>query len=373
MKDPYLTMKNFKKNRVKMPFMNRHVKEKCTRNAYTLRYLLLYFSSSQQRSSMNHVSSLIIFLLFSAPLLTGCSTKQLYTFDNIRLVRPEKQKTERAPSPSFLIHEWQKTYNRPGLVRAQRNGKETEIFIDPKTPVIYFDTRPFSTERTEYTNFIYRIHFSEIPFSLFPFHLATGKNVGILVIITVDRNRHPVLITTVNTCGCYVSITATNFLPRQAYPASWPAKEQPIYGEILPTRLTVNYPDSELRISIRPEVHRVMNIEILPPRAENKFHTETAELLPLKILHSLQLPDGKSTSMYYSNWPLRGHVKGAIKPWETLLLSLVSLDLYVGMDKEYGRTAETGNPFYTSLLPWNRKASDMNDFARFLRFYDWKL
>ncbi|BCL61645.1 hypothetical protein DGMP_23380 [Desulfomarina profundi] len=141
----------------------------------------------------------------------------------------------------------------------------------------------------------------------------------------------------------------------------------------MPARLTIDYPDSELRISIRPEVHRVMNIEIVPPHAENKFHTVTAGLLPLAILKSLQLSDGKFTSMYYDTWPLRGHVKGAIKPWETLLLSLVSLDLFVGMDKEYGRTAETGNSFYTSLLPWNRKASDMNDFARFLRFYDWKL
>ncbi|WP_457576423.1 hypothetical protein [Desulfomarina sp.] len=322
---------------------------------------------------MNHIFRFIVFLLFSTPLLTGCSSKQLYKFDNIRLVRPEKQQTERTLSPSFLIHEWQQKYNRPGQVRVRGNSRKAEVFIDSRTPVIYFDSRPFSTTNAEYTNLIYRIHFSEIPFSLFPFHLATGKNVGILVIITFDRNRHPVLITTANTCGCYVSITATSFLPRQAYPVGWPAKEQFIYGEILPTRLAIKKPVGELIISIRPEVHRVMNIEIIPSQAEQKYQKVPAKLLLLAKLKSLRLQDGKTTSMYYSNWPLGGHVRGAIKPWETLLLSLISLDLYVGMDKEYGNTDETSNPFYTSLLPWNRKASDMNDFARFLRFYDWKL
>jgi len=77
--------------------------------------------------------------------------------------------------------------------------------------------------------------------------------------------------------------------------------------------------------------------------------------------------------MFYDTWPLRGHVKGAIKPWESLMLSLVSLDFYVGMDKEYGNTAESGNPFYTSLKPWNRQRSDMNNFAGFLQFHGWKL
>ncbi len=54
--------------------------------------------------------------------------------------------------------------------------------------------------------------------------------------------------------------------------------------------------------------------------------------------------------MYYDQWPFRRHVKGAVKLWESLLLSLVSLDLYVGMDKEYSSTAEDRNSFfYTSL------------------------
>ena len=98
-----------------------------------------------------------------------------------------------------------------------------------------------------------------------------------------------------------------------------------------------------------------------------------ARLQPLSALKSLPLAAGRFTSMYYAHWPLAGYVKGAIKPWESLLLSLVSLDLYVGMDKEYEGTVEGAIPFYTSLKPWNRKRSDLNDFASFLQFYGWRL
>jgi hypothetical protein len=34
---------------------------------------------------------------------------------------------------------------------------------------------------------------------------------------------------------------------------------------------------------------------------------------------------------------------------------------------------ETSNPFYTSLKPWNRKASDMWNFTEFLEFWGWRL
>ncbi len=98
-----------------------------------------------------------------------------------------------------------------------------------------------------------------------------------------------------------------------------------------------------------------------------------AKIMTLKSLEMLPLENGESTSLYYDAWPLQGHVKGSIKPWESLLLGLVSLDFYVGRDKVYGDTALSGNPFYTSLFPWNRQASDMNNFAQFLNFLGWRL
>jgi hypothetical protein len=61
------------------------------------------------------------------------------------------------------------------------------------------------------------------------------------------------------------------------------------------------------------------------------------------------------------------------KFWETLLLSLISWDLFVEADKLYRDKEKDDNPFYTSLKPWNRTALDMWDFSRFLEFWGWKL
>jgi hypothetical protein len=54
-------------------------------------------------------------------------------------------------------------------------------------------------------------------------------------------------------------------------------------------------------------------------------------------------------------------------------MSLISMDFYVGTDKVYEDDGDYGNPFYTSLKPWNREASDMRDFPRFLEFWGWGL
>ena len=90
---------------------------------------------------------------------------------------------------------------------------------------------------------------------------------------------------------------------------------------------------------------------------------------PRENLNRLRI-NGHDTSFFRQYGMMKGHVKGAIKPLETILMSWLSLDLFVGTDKIYG---SDDNPFYTSLKPWNRKKSDMNDFARFLRFWGWDL
>ena len=89
-----------------------------------------------------------------------------------------------------------------------------------------------------------------------------------------------------------------------------------------------------------------------------------AELRPASELLRLPLKGrpGQTTSFFVEDGLLEGHVKGAWKPLETLFLGLFSLDLVVGMDKQYGNPQ---NPFYTSLRPWNREESDMNHFPRF--------
>lgn len=308
--------------------------------------------------------------------LTGCagqSTKAVREPQTVVVATETAPSPIAAHAPAFVLHGTEERYNRIGRVQALGSGRDTTVGIDPDEPVVYADTRPFETERGTYTNLVYRVHFSDLPFSLIPFHLGAGKHVGVLVVLTMDTHQQVLLVTLAQTCGCYAVTIPTRSLPVDRYPDDWPAGPLRVYGERLPALLPSIGRDERLHVVIRGEVHRVMDLQVGLKSAATAEQVHPAALLPLAALKQLPLTDGGRTSWYYTEWPLAGHVKGAIKPWETLLLSLVSLDLFVGMDKEYGDTAESGNPFYTSLLPWNRTASDMNDFAAYLRFNGWKL
>ncbi len=328
------------------------------------------------RASTNHSFRLFALLIVIGLLITGCAGRSnLPPQEQHITVVP--QATEESPvavlAPAFLLQGTQHPYNRIGQVVASSRGDRETISINTESPVVYAESRPFSTEKGVYTNLIYRIHFSELPYSLIPFHLGAGRHVGLLIILTLDARQRVLLVTTANTCGCYALTIPTATLPPSSYPEAWPMTPIPLYGERLPARLPAIETDDVLQAVIRADVHRIMDLQVV---ARASLVDETgvpATMLPLDILDRLPLDDGGTTSLYYKSWPLSGHVKGAIKPWESLLLSLVSLDFFVGMDKEYGDTGKSGNPFYTSLKPWNRSASDMNDFPAYLRFNGWKL
>lgn len=276
-------------------------------------------------------------------------------------------------SPVFVLQGVQDRHNRIGRVEALgEKGSET-VIINTKTPVIYAKTVPFSTAKGTYTNLVYRIHFPGTPFSLIPFYLGAGKNVGLLVILTLDAQQQLLLVTTANTCGCYAVSIPTERLPASSYPHDWSARPLSVFGERLPARLPSLQENETIAVVVRADVHRAMDLHSIPKTAPDFATARAAEVAALETLKKLPLHDGSYTSFYYENWPLSGHVKGAIKPWESLFLSLISLDFFVGMDKEYGDTRESGNPFYTSLKPWNRESSDMNDFAAYLRFQGWNL
>jgi len=275
-------------------------------------------------------------------------------------------------APAFRIIEAQEPYNRIGQVIATGTKACNKVAVDPDHAVFYADSSRMITEKSTYINLVYRVHFTEQPYSLIPFHYGAGSNVGLLVILTLDQARRIVLVTTAQTCGCYAVTLPTAALPEAAYPADWPSLSVSIHGERLPARLPAITPEDILVVVVRPEVHKVMDVQVINKASliEGATRAIVAEMDSLK---RLPLEDGTTTSLYYRNWPLTGHVRGAIKPWETLFLGLVSLDFYVGMDKEYGNTDVSGNPFYTSLKPWNRTRSDMNDFGRYLRFNGWNL
>jgi hypothetical protein len=161
-----------------------------------------------------------------------------------------------------------------------------------------------------------------------------------------------------------------------ALPEDW--KDEPLrfYGERLPNVLDYSQSKQpQLLVHVRPGVHRVMDLEVVDGQLWGKAPDQNlikADLLPVGMLETIPV-DGGFTSFYHQDGALKGHVKGSVKPWETIFLSLISLDFFVGTDKSYVNSYYYENPFYTSLKPWNRKDSNMYDFERFLRFWGWKL
>ncbi len=279
-------------------------------------------------------------------------------------------------SPVFIVYGHSQVYNRIGRPSvALEENSEQRVFIDTEDPVVYFLERTFKTEKATYTNFIYRVHFPGTPYSLIPFNLSAGKNVGIIVVVTVDADNRPVLVTTVHTCGCYKAIVPTRYLRREALPVNWYNAPLKVYGEKLPPELEFEgVPSPRILVHLRPGVHRVMDLEVRP---EQYLSSERFREIPMKMESISQLErlpfDGTTTSFFHQEGVLKGHVKGSVKPLETLFMSLISLDLFVGTDKAYSDTTETGNPFYTSLKPWRREDSNMWYFARFLRYWGWRL
>lgn len=272
-------------------------------------------------------------------------------------------------APAFRVHNPAQAYNRLGQPLASGSDpSQAEVRVDPGQPAIHYQALPFSTARGAYTNLVYRVHFSATPWSLLPFIIGAGRNMGLLVVITLDGGGRPLLVSTVATCGCYAAMVPTDLLDPAALPPHWRQQPQEVYGERLPARLDLaGLRHPRLLVTLRPGEHRVMDLAWLegpgPPGL-------AAPLLPASQLQRLPLPGGGVTSFYYQGGWLQGHVKGAWKPWETLVLGLVSLDGLVGMDKNY---PDADNPFYTSLKPWARTASDMRDFPRFLDYYGWRL
>lgn len=308
-------------------------------------------------------------------LISGCASPPLSSLDTARVqaVTAASPLGQNRNVPVFILYDADSPHNRIGTVEAVHKNDEVQVVVNGLEPTLYTAVRQFSTARATYTNHIYRIHFEETPHGLFPFHLTAGKNPGLLVIITMNQSQQPLLVTTVNTCGCYAAVVPFGWLDEALYPDDWPDETQSIYGEKLPSRLDKIFPDQQVEILIRPDVHRVMDVRVATGEGSAHNQIVVAPEIPLDVLRHLSIPGGGETSFYYANWPLRGHVKGAVKWWELLLLSVPSLDLLVGMDKDYGDTGLTGNAFYTSLQPWYRAASDLNDFAGFLQFNGWKL
>ena len=269
-------------------------------------------------------------------------------------------------SPIVKLFDAKQAFNKIGTPSVNDDGK---VFVSSEQPSFYTRSEKFTVEGREYTNLIYRVHFSKAPFSIFPFHFSTGKNVGLFFIITLNTNQQPVLITAVHSCGCYKVIIATNHTPRSAFPENLPKEEQKVYGEKLPSIITLNKDKPDVCIAVRPLEHRVMDVYSCD---KSKHDFEPAQNKMLSSLRELPSKNGP-VSFFHEKGFQEGYVKGAIKPWETLIVSWPSLDLFPGRDKALLQLENSDNHFYTSLKPWRREISDMADFPTFLNYWGWKL
>ena len=138
-------------------------------------------------------------------ILSGCAQHHRILpekFQHVYVAEGMKDTLLNRYVPVYLTYDYPSQSNRIGRVAAKYDAKGREqIYVDTERHSIYYLQREFSTEKGRYTNLIYRVDFPEIPFSLIPFNFTAGRNVGILVIITLNNQQRPVLVTTVGTCG----------------------------------------------------------------------------------------------------------------------------------------------------------------------------
>ena len=276
-------------------------------------------------------------------------------------------------APVFVLQTYADACNRIGAPVARLVDGEEEVCVDPARPVIYGERRAFTTPRGAYTNLIYRVHFPGIPFP----NLTMGRNVGVFVIITLDAQQQPVLVTTVHTCGCYLAFMPTTHTPRDALPSDWEMGRRDVYGELLPGRLDLPRPfDERYRpvVFLRDGTHRVMDVRIENvDEAAWRYDVIPARVRPLDSLERLPLGNGRVTSFYETDGSRKGFVKGSRKPLEMLFMGWMALDLRVGRDKKLAPRDQMSTTLYTSLKFWHRADSDLWPFARFLDYWGWKL
>jgi len=278
-------------------------------------------------------------------------------------------------APIYIIEEDSKDHNRIGTPSVRIDDDDQIFYINPDRPAVYYCKQSFRTEKGFYTNLIYRVHFEKVPFSIVPFYLNTGRNVGLIFIVTLNEADEPVLLTTVHTCGCYLFFIPTSYTPNAAYPIDWQKEKwQWVFGEYLPARLDYDasaLPALHPTLLIRSNTHRVKALWLdIPESIAGSYEKIPARLLPMDTLDQLSV-NGDETSFFESTGARKGYVKDSHKPLERLLMSWWTLDWRIGEDKMYDPVEGCDNKFYTSVKFWARKESDMCYFPQFLKYWNW--
>ncbi len=281
---------------------------------------------------------LILPALLSACLIAGCAATDTPLQEPVMAFIVEDDGSRFTKhAPVFIVEAAAEEFNRIGTPEASLDEDGDErLAVNPHRPAIYVREIPFETEKAEYTNLVYRVHFERVP----AWNLTMGRNVGLFAIVTLDQQERPVLLTTVHTCGCYVAFVPTSYLPESSLPEDWCDQEQDAYGETLPCsiRLTDSSDaDQRIVITLRDETHRVRDIDVRPVGAlSGTMQTAPLPLRPMQDLENLSL-NGETTSFFHTSGSRKGYVKGAEKPLEMLFVSWLAFDFRVGRDKALGR------------------------------------
>ena len=329
--------------------------------------------------NVNHKSPTLFLLLTCLIFFSSCASLPIHPPANelLSYTAEDDETVFSRYSPVFVVEHYMDKYNLIGTpsARITKDVKE-EIFVDPEKPTIYTQERMFKTSKGKYTNLIYRIHFEKVPFGLIPFYLGAGKNVGLIVVVTLNHEDSPILYTIVHTCGCYLSFIPTSYMPEEAFPEGWRKERQYVISENLPGYLDykgASLDQTRTMILIKSGSHRVKDVWLSNVNLLKNYDIVRARVLPLQSLKKLHMTDKETTSFYETSESQNGYVKGSYKPWERLFISWWALDWKVGEDKKIGRDKEDGPIFYTSLKPWDREASDMRNFVAFLEYWGWGL
>lgn len=310
-------------------------------------------------------------------LLTSCAslpTSQTQKEILFQAAQPASANTLAAPA--FLIKEPGQQYNTIGMPSVREGtDQETEVYVDPAKPALFFETQQFTTAKGTYKNLIYRIHFEQVPFALNKLNITAGKNSGILIIYTVDDKEQLLLVTTVHTCGCFLAFFPTKSLPDESLPADWPVKSQWVYGYSLPSLLQSALVKNSQQIvfTLESETHRISDVAIRDHADLQKAYTKIhMDLFSMNSLYQLPF-QGRTESFFEMEGARQGYVRNNTKMLERLFISWWAFDLHVGEDKAYGLADTSQSVLYTSLKFWDREASDLKNFPRFLSYWGWKL
>ncbi|NOX26627.1 MAG: hypothetical protein GXP21_00290 [Gammaproteobacteria bacterium] len=320
--------------------------------------------------------ALIIALAITASACSTTSkTPQLTDLKGVYSVEIDNPNLLAQHAPLLRVEQNEQDHNKIGTVIASKNdANKIKIDIDTSQATLYGEQISFQGEHGRYTNLIYRFHFSRVPFSLLPFSLTYGSNVGLFVIITLNEAEKPILVSAVHSCGCYLAFIPTDQLIDSAFPKNWPKEKQTVFGESLPSIIKLTDNKSRFIIDLRNSNHRVHNVSAINKKSlSGDSFVIPMRLSPIDSLRNLPLGDGTTTSMFTNKGARKGYVKGSNKPFEALLMSWWAFDPQIGVDKDYGDPEKTGTIFYTSLKPWHRKASNMWPFTGFLEFWGWSL